>query len=176
MAARSDILLIFTIELRSTWSRARRVVGKAEHMIKGANPRFVVTSLPACELEKRYVYEELYCARGEMENRIKEQQLDLFGDRASSHTFRGNQIRLWLSMAAHLLVVTVRNVGLKGTELERAQAKTMREKLFKIGALITLSVRRIYARLSSAFPRKDIVVAALRNLQSAVRTPVNSTA
>ena len=109
-----------------TWSRSRRVVGKAEHLAKGANPRFVVTSLPAREYEKRYLYEELYCARGEMENRIKEQQLDLFGDRASCQTFRGNAIRLWFSMAAHLLVVTVRTIGLVGTELATAQAVALR--------------------------------------------------
>jgi hypothetical protein len=147
-----------------TWSRARRVVGKAEHLPKGANPRFVVTSLPAREYEKRYLYEELYCARGEMENRIKEQQLDLFGDRASCHTFRGNAIRLWFSMAAHLLVVTVRKIGLVGTELASAQAETLRNKIFKIGALVSVSVRRLYVRLSSAFPRKRLLILALARL------------
>jgi hypothetical protein len=147
-----------------TWSRSRRVVGKAEHLAKGANPRFVVTSLSAREFEKRYLYEDLYCARGEMENRIKEQQLDLFGDRASCHTFRGNAIRLWFSMAAHLLVVTVRRIGLVGTELANAQAETLRNKLFKIGALISVSVRRLYVRLSSAFPRKHILTTALARL------------
>lgn len=147
-----------------TWTRSRRVVGKAEHLSKGANPRFVVTSLPAREFEKRYLYEELYCARGEMENRIKEQQLDLFGDRASCHTFRGNAIRSWLSMAAHLLVVTVRKIGLAGTELANAQAETLRNKIFKIGALVSVSVRRLYLRLSSAFPRKRLLVLALERL------------
>lgn len=147
-----------------TWTRARRVVGKAEHLDKGSNPRFVVTSLSAREFEKQYLYEELYCARGEMENRIKEQQLDLFGDRASCHTFRGNAIRLWFSMAAHLLVVMVRTIGLAGTELANAQAETLRNKLFKIGALVSVSVRRLYVRLSSAFPRKQLLTVALARL------------
>jgi hypothetical protein len=149
---------------RKTWSRSRRVIGKAEHLDKGANPRFVVTSLAAREFEKRYLYEELYCARGEMENRIKEQQLDLFGDRASCHTFRGNAIRLWFSMAAHLLVVTVRKIGLAGTDLASAQAETLRNKLFKIGALVSVSVRRLYVRLSSAFPRQNLLSLALARL------------
>ena len=151
-----------------TWSRTRRVVGKAEHLSKGANPRFVVTSLSAKEFEKRYVYEDLYCARGEMENRIKEVQLDLFGDRASCHTFRGNALRLWFSMAAQLLVVTIRNVALVDTELSRAQAATLRTKLFKIGALVSISVRRIYVRLSSAFPRKQLLAQALARLRQPV--------
>ena len=147
-----------------TWSRARRVVGKAEHLAKGENPRFVVTSLPAREFEKRYLYADLYCARGEMENRIKEQQLDLFGDRASCHTFRGNHIRSWFSMAAQWLIVTVRTIGLEGTELARAQAGTIRTKLFKVGAIVAVSVRRIYVRLSSAFPRQRLFCRALARL------------
>ncbi|MCP4444208.1 MAG: transposase [Myxococcales bacterium] len=109
---------------QKTWSCTRRVIGKAEHLSKGANHRFVVTSLSSKEFEKRYVYEYLYCARGEIENRIKEVQLELFGDRVSCHTFRGNAIRLWFAMAAQLLTVTIRNVGLVGTELARAQAGT----------------------------------------------------
>ncbi len=150
---------------QKTWSRKRRVVAKAEHLAKGANPRFVVTSLCAKEFEKRYVYEELYCARGEMENRIKEVQLDLFGDRASCHTFRGNALRLWFAMAAQLLVVTIRNIALVDTELSRAQAGTLRTKLFKIGALVSVSVRRIYVRLSSAFPRQELLALALSRLR-----------
>lgn len=153
---------------QKTWSRKRRVVAKAEHLSKGANPRFVVTSLSAKEFEKRYLYEDSYCARGEMENRIKEVQLDLFGDRASCHTFRGNALRLWFSMAAQLLVVTIRNVALVDTELSRAQAGTLRTKLFKIGALVTVSVRRIYIRLSSAFPRQELLKLALSRLRSPV--------
>lgn len=155
----------FRYRTRSSWSRKRRVVGKAEYLAKGANPRFVVTSLSASEFEKRYVYEELYCARGEMENRIKEQQLDLFGDRASCHQFRGNHVRLWLSMAAQWLVVGLRQMALRGTELASAQAGTLRTKLLKIGALVTVSVRRVYVRLSSAFPLKSLFASALTRLQ-----------
>jgi len=158
----------FRYRTLKTWARTRRVVGKAEYLSKGENPRFVVTSLPPSEYEKRYLYEELYCARGEMENRIKEQQLDLFGDRTSCHTFRGNEIRLWLSMAAHLLIVSLRRLGLAGTELAKAQASTLRVKLFKIGALVTVSVRRVYVRLSSAFPMQELladVIARLRTTQ-----------
>ena len=155
----------FWYRTRKTWSRKRRMIGKAEYLPKGANPRFVVTSLSARQYEKRFVYEELYCARGEMENRIKEEQLDLFGDRASCHTFRGNEIRLWLSMAAHLLVVGLREHALSGTDLEKAQASTLRVKLLKIGALVTVSVRRVYVQLSSAFPLQDLFVAALERLR-----------
>jgi hypothetical protein len=149
----------------TSWSRKRRVIGKAEYLPKGANPRFVVTSLSAAEFEKRYLYEELYCARGEMENRIKEQQLDLFGNRASCHQFRGNQVRLWLSMAAQWLEACLRQMALQGTELATAQAATLRTKLLKIGALVTLSVRRVYVRLSSAFPLKHLFASALARLQ-----------
>ncbi len=155
----------FYYRTRETWSRKRRVVGKAEYLPKGSNPRFVVTTLSAREYEKRYVYEDLYCARGEMENRIKEQQLDLFGTRASSHTFRGNAIRTWLSMAAHLLVVGLRERGLAGTELATAQAGTLRVKLLKIGALVTVSVRRVYIRLSSAYPLQELFASTLERLR-----------
>ncbi len=100
-----------------------------------------------------------------MENRIKEVQLDLFGDRASCHSFRGNALRLWFAMAAQLLVVTIRNVALLGTDLSRAQASTLRTKLFKIGALVFVSVRRIYVRLSSAFPRQELLALTLSRLR-----------
>jgi len=156
----------FGYRTRTSWSRRRRVIGKAEYLAKGANPRFVVTSLPASEYEKRYVYEELYCARGEMENRIKEQQLDLFGDRASSHTFRGNEVRLWLSMAAQLLIVGLRRLALGGSELAKAQASTLRVRLLKVGALVTVSVRRIYVRLSSAFPLQNLFTHAVVRLRA----------
>ncbi|MCP4444552.1 MAG: hypothetical protein GY811_04305 [Myxococcales bacterium] len=100
-----------------------------------------------------------------MENRIKEVQLDLFGDRASCHTFRGNALRLWFAIAA-LLTVTIRNVGQVGTELARTQAGTLRNKLFKVGAIVSISVRRIHVRLSSAFPRKQLLVQALARLKA----------
>ena len=149
-----------------TWSRRRRVIGKAEYLSKGPNPRFVVTSLSAKEYEKRFVYEELYCARGEMENRIKEQQLDLFGDRASCQSFRGNEVRLWLSMAAQLMVTALRRLALDGTELAKAQASTLRVRLLKIGALVSVSVRRVHVRLSSAFPLQDTFAKALQRLRA----------
>jgi hypothetical protein len=154
----------FGYRTRNSWSRSRRVVGKAEHLDKGANPRFVVTSFSATQCEKRCLYEKLYCARGEMENRIKE-QLELFADRASCHTFRGNEIRLWWAMAAHLLVTMIRRLALKGTALENAQAPTLRAKLLKIGALVRISVRRVYVRLSSAFPLQQLFALALQRLQ-----------
>lgn len=149
----------------NSWSRSRRVVGKAEYHAYGPNPRYVVTSLPAKEFEKRFLYEELYCARGEMENRIKEQQLDLFGDRASCHQFRGNQLRLWLSMAAHLLIAGLRRLALTETELVHAQASTLRSRLLKIGAIVTVSVRRVYVQLSSAFPLQKLFLDALSRLK-----------
>lgn len=158
----------FSYRTKDSWSRRRRVIGKAEHLSKGANPRFVVTSLLASEFEKRYVYEDLYCARGEMENRIKEVQLDLFGDKASCHTFRGNSLRLWFAMAAQLLIVTLRAFAFADTELAHAQANTLRTKIFKIGALVTVSVRRIYIRLSSAFPRKELLAQALSRLSEPI--------
>jgi len=154
----------FRYQTLDSWSRARRVVGKAEYMDKGANPRFVVTSLAAREYEKRYLYEQLYCARGEMENRIKE-QLELFADRASCHCFRANEIRLWWSMAAHLLVVVIRRYALYGTQLEKAQAPTLRTRLLKIGAVVCVSVRRVYVRMSSAFPLQKLFALVLQRLR-----------
>lgn len=153
----------FFYRTHKTWSRVRRVVGKAEYMDKGENPRFVVTSLSAQHYEKRYLYESLYCARGEMENRLKE-QLDLFADRASCHTFRGNETRLWWSMAAQLLVVTIRRLGLQGTVLQNTQAPTLRTKLLKIGAVVTLSARRVYVQLSSAFPLQNLFALVFERL------------
>lgn len=156
----------FRYRTLKSWSRRRRVVGKAEYLPKGANPRFIVTSLPASEYEARYAYEDVYCARGEMENRIKEQQLDLYGDRASCHIFRGNAVRLWFSMAAQLLIAALRRLALQGTEFAKAQASTLRVKLFKIGALVTVSTRRVYVRLSSAYPFQDLLREAHRRLRA----------
>ena len=154
----------------NSWSRARRVVGKAEYLRKGENPRFVVTSLPAKAFGKKALYEQLYCARGEMENRIKEHQLDLFGTRTSCHRFRANHVRVWQALAAHLLVVLVREHALKGTALENAQADRLRLRLFKIGALVTVSVRRVYVRLSSAFPLQHLLREAIRRLRGSPPT------
>ncbi len=137
----------FVYQTRESWSRARRVIAKAEHLEQGSNPRFVVTSLTAEVWEARRLYEQLYCARGEMENRIKE-QLMLFADRTSTAFLRSNQIRLDYSSAAYLLVEALRRLGLKATELARAQSATIRLKVLKIGALIRITVRKVWVSRS----------------------------
>ncbi len=142
----------FRYRTRKSWSRARRVIGKAEYLRKGENPRFVVTSLSKNAVDPKTVYERWYCPRGDMENRIKEQQLGLFADRTSSHTMRANQLRLWLASMAYVLMQTLRRVGLRGTALEKAQVWTLRERLLKVGAVISFSVRRLWVRLSSHHP------------------------
>jgi len=144
-----------------TWLYERRVVVKAEHLAKGQNPRFVVTNLPH---EGRRLYEKVYCARGEMENRIKEQQLGLFADRTSSTTWWTNQMRVLLSGLAYVLVDYLRRVGLAGTELAKAQVWTLRERLLKIGAVVIRNTRRIRLMLSSAFPLQEIFWLAARRL------------
>jgi hypothetical protein len=154
----------FRYRTRETWSRERRVVGKAEQIPGKSNPRFVVTSLTQ---EAKVLYEQIYCARGDMENRIKEQQLDLFADRTSAATMRANQLRLWFSTAAYVLMNEVRRVGLRGTQLARAQAGTIRTRLLKIGGLVKVSVRRVYLALSTAFPLQELFEAALHNIQGA---------
>src|SRR5712671_601885 len=135
--------------VQKTWSRTRRVVAKAEHLNKGSNPRFVVTSLPARGFTAATLYETVYCARGEMENRIKEQQRGLFADRTSTATMRGNQLRLYFSSIAYILMHDLRRLALKGTDLERAQCTTIRLKLLKIGAQIQVSVRRVWIRMAA---------------------------
>lgn len=154
---------------RKSWSRPRRVVGKAEQTGDKANPRFVVTSLLMSDWPARELYEELYCARGEMENRIKEAQLDLFADRLSTATFRANQLRLWLASAAYVLMHTLRRVGLTGTALARACAHTIRLRLLKIGAVVTVSVRRVKLAMSSACPQQREFIAAFHALGVAAR-------
>jgi hypothetical protein len=154
----------FEYRTRKTWSRARRVVVKAEHLAKGANPRYVVTSMPAEEADARTLYEDLYCARGDMENRIKEQQLELFADRLSTQTMRANQLRLTLSTFAYTLLVALRRLGLKDTELERATPGNIRTRLLKVGAQVRVSVRRVVVALSDAFPAQDVFIQAARNL------------
>jgi hypothetical protein len=149
----------------STWSKKRRVVAKAEHLDKGANPRFVVTTLKKAEYGARALYEDVYCARGDMENRIKEQQMGMFAGRTSTHTLRANQLRLWLSSLAFVLVSELRRVGLKSTALESAQSWTIRERLFKIGATVTVSVRRIVVAMATAYPWKEVFERCLSNLQ-----------
>ena len=136
----------------TSWTRERRVVAKAEWLGDKFNPRFVVTSLRPEEYGARALYEQLYCARGDMENRIKEQQLDLFADRTSAHSLRANQLRLWFASVAYVLLNLLRHFGLKGTEMERAQAGTIRLKLLKVAAIVRVSVRRVALSLSAAAP------------------------
>lgn len=136
--------------------RKRRVIAKAQWSEGEPNPRFIITSLAPSNYPPRALYEELYCARGEMENRIKEQQLDLFADRTSTHWMRSNQLRLWFSTLAYLLLNQLRRVGLLGTELANATCGTIRLRLLKIGAIITVSVRRVVVSLSSAFPLAEL--------------------
>jgi hypothetical protein len=134
----------------ATWSRERRVIAKAEHLVGDkANPRFVVTNLTG---DARVLYEDVYCQRGNMENRIKEQQLGLFADRTSCHRFVANQFRVLLAAAAYVLVSHIRRVGLVGTDLERADVGTIRLKLFKIGAWVKRSVRRLVVKMASSYP------------------------
>lgn len=141
----------FVYQTRESWSRARRVIGKAEHLEKGANPRFVVTSLSAEQWEARPLYEHLYCGRGEMENRLKE-QLMLFSDRTSTAYLRSNQIRLYFSSVAYVLLEALRRLGLTGTEWAQAECATIRLKVLKIGALIRITVRRVWVSLASGYP------------------------
>jgi hypothetical protein len=151
--------------LQETWSRSRRVVAKAEHLNQGSNPRFVVTSLPQKGFPAAALYETLYCARGEMENRIKEQQLGLFADRTSTATMRGNQLRLYFSSIGYILMYDLRRLALKDTDLERAQCTTIRLKLLKIGAQIQVTVRRVWLRMAAGYPYKDVFQQAFDNLQ-----------
>jgi hypothetical protein len=151
--------------VQKTWSRTRRVVAKAEHLNKGSNPRFIVTSLPARGFPAAMLYETIYCARGEMENRIKEQQSGLFADRTSTATMRGNQLRLYFSSIGYILMHDLRRLALKGTDLEKAQCTTIRLKLLKIGAQIHVSVRRVWIRMAVGYPYKEAFQQAFKNLQ-----------
>jgi hypothetical protein len=135
-----------------SWSRERRVVAKAEHLAKGANPRFVVTSLSSETRPAQALYEDDYCGRGEAENRIKEQQLHLFADRTSAGTMRANQIRLFFSAMAYVLLHALRRLALRGTELACAQCQTIRVKLLKIGAWVRVTVRKVWVHLASSCP------------------------
>ncbi|MGH7336275.1 MAG: IS1380 family transposase [Myxococcota bacterium] len=151
---------------KKSWSRSRRVVAKAEQLGDKANPRFVVTSLDAASYPAQALYERLYCARGDMENRIKEQQLGLFADRTSTATMRGNQLRLWIASLAYTLAQALRRIGLAGTSLATAQVSTIRVRLLKLSGLVQISVRRIRIALASAFPLQDVFAQVLRNLTS----------
>ena len=155
----------FTYQTRKSWGRPRRVVGKAEHLAKGSNPRFVVTSLSPEELDARALYEDAYCARGEMENRIKEQQLCLFADRTSCATMRANQLRLSLSGVAYTLLAALRQFGLQGTEMSQARCDTIRLKLLKLGALVRTTVRRVWISFSESCPYQRVFAQVYENLR-----------
>jgi len=150
-----------------SWSRSRRVVAKAEQLDGKENPRFVVTNLSAEEWPAQRLYEELYCERGEMENRIKE-QLSLFAGRVSAETMRANQLRVYFAAAAYVLMHGLRRLGLKGTELERAQATTIRLRLLKIGAQIRITVRKVWLSMASSYPLQRLFGQVHQNLRAAV--------
>jgi hypothetical protein len=155
----------FRYRTRESWSRERRVVGKAEFLAKGENPRFIVTSIASEQKEARELYEDFYCARGDMENRIKEQQLGLFADRTSTSWMRSNQLRLYFSSFAYILMHALRRLGLEGTELAKAQCDTIRLKLFKIGAQIQVTVRKVWISFSESYPYLQLFHQVLVRLQ-----------
>lgn len=155
----SKVRLFASLKYKAkSWDKKRRVIAKAEHSERGANPRYVVTNLQG---RSQALYDKLYCARGEMENRVKEQQLGLFSDRTSCHAWWANQFRLLLSSAAYILLEALRRIGLKGSELARAQVTTIRLRLLKIGAVITRNTRRIRLYLSSSFPLQELFCSCL---------------
>jgi len=159
----------FRYQTLKSWSRDRRVVGKAEYLGKGANPRFVVTSLSKDKYDARTLYEDEYCARGDMENRIKEQQLMLFADRTSSATMRANQLRLYFSSVAYVLMQALRRLGLAGTKMAKAQCNTIRLKLVKIGARVRITVRKIWVAYAEGYPYAEIFQQVYQNL---LRIPI----
>ena len=148
----------FRYRTLKSWGRQRRVVGKAEWLPgqRGANPRFVVTSLSREEVAGRQLYEELYCARGEMENRIKEQQLDLFADRTSTATMRANQLRMYFSVFAGTLLLIMRRYGLAGSPLARAQSGTIRSRILKVAVAVRVTARKVWLRFSSTYPHREL--------------------
>jgi hypothetical protein len=158
----------FEYQTLDSWSRERRVVGKAEYLVDKRNARFVVTSLSIEEVSGQELYENDYCGRGEMENRIKEQKSFLFSDRTSAATMRANQLRLWFSSVAYLIMSALRRLGLKGTDLAKAQCDTIRLKLFKIGARITITARKIWISLSSSYPLAGLFARVCSNLAQAL--------
>ena len=155
----------FRYRTRDSWSKKRRVVAKAEWLEQGKNPRFVVTSLGAEQMEARSLYEDFYCARGEMENRIKEQQLDLFADRTSTARMRSNQIRLYFSSIAYCLMQALRELGLAGTKMAKAQCATIRVRLLKIGARVRVTVRKVWISMASGHPARELFATVYDNLQ-----------
>jgi len=158
----------FSYATLSTWNRERRVIGKAEVTGGKTNPRFIVTSLKRSEASARQLYEKIYCARGDMENRIKECQLDLFADRTSTATMQANQLRLWFASIAYVLHCALRRIGLAHTQFAEATCGTIRLKLLKIGALVRVSVRRIKIAMASAYPWQDAFGLAHARLRNAI--------
>lgn len=157
----------FPYKTRTSWSRTRRVVAKAEYLPKGENPRFIVTNLPKDKYPAQELYEDVYCARGDMENRIKEQQLYLFADRTSTAWMSSNQLRLWFSTIAYLFLCILRTQTLEGTEWRRYQACTIRLKILKVAAQVSFSARRVKIRLPRSFPYWDSWVKVHQGLASA---------
>lgn len=155
----------FRYRTKKSWSRKRQVVAKAECLDKGINPRFVVTSLSVNRMEARSLYEDFYCARGEMENRIKEQQLDLFADTTSTTKMRSNQIRLYLSSMAYCLMQALRELGLAGTKMAKAQCSTIRVRLLKIGARVRVTARKVWIKMATGHPAKDLFAKVYGNLE-----------
>jgi hypothetical protein len=160
----SRVFKDFCYKTLDTWRWQRRVVGKAEHLCKGANPRFVVTSLKSTECEAQELYEKMYCARGDMENRIKEQQLMLFADRTSTQKIHSNQIRLYFSSVAYVLIQALRRLGLAGTEMAKAQCDTIRLRLLKIGAQLRITVRKVWVSLAESYPFRRIFDQVIDNI------------
>jgi hypothetical protein len=150
--------------LSGSWSKKRRVVAKAEHIDGKSNPRFIVTSLDAKSWERRQLYQELYCARGDMENRIKEQFV-LFADRVSASTLRANQLRIYFSVIAYTLINGLRRLALRATAMATAQVGTIRLRLLKIGALVKVTVRKVWIRMASSYPHQTLFSQALRQLR-----------
>ena len=159
----------FLWSTKDSWTRRRRVIGKAEWTLKGANPRFIVTSLKPKDWKAKDLYEDLYCARGDMENRIKECQLDLYADRTSANTMRADQLRLWFTSFAYVLICALRRIGLAHTALASATCGTIRLKLLKIGAQIRVSVRRIKIAMASACPNAHEFTLAHARICAAAR-------
>jgi len=161
------VFTAFAYRTRKSWSRKRRVGGQAEVLEKGEHPRFVVTALPEAVWPAQKLYEELYCGRGERENRIQEQQLSLFADRTSTAFLRSNQLRRYFSAGAYLLLQALRRWGLAGTEMARAQCQTIRRKLLQIGAQIRITVRKVWVSLAEGYPYAALFTQFYAHLQRA---------
>jgi hypothetical protein len=162
----SRVFKDFRYQTIQSWTRERRVVGKAEHLDKGTNPRFIVSSIETEQMDERTLYEQLYCERGDMENRIKEQQLWLFADRTSAGKMRANQIRLYFSSSAYMLMQALRRLGLQSTQMAAAQCNTIRLKLFKVGAQVKITVRKVWISLAGGYPYTALFCETFRNLQA----------